>query len=74
VKLDKETTLLMAEEVKKFFANHRDEQLSDFQAMVFVDFVMEKMAMYIYNQGIEDAHNYMVDRVEDMYGLQKRHR
>lgn len=74
IELDKEALALMGEEVKQFFANQRDEQLSDFQARVFVEFIMDKLALHIYNQAIDDAHKYMVDRVEDMYGLQKRHR
>ncbi len=65
---------LMVEEVKQFFAEQRDEELSDFQARVFVEFILTKAGFYIYNQAIQDAHDYMVDRVEDMYGLEKRHR
>lgn len=72
IELDTETIMLMGEEVKQFFATHRDEQLSDFQARIFVEFIMEKTGLYIYNRAIEDAHRYMIDRVEDMYGLQKR--
>lgn len=74
IKLEREMIELMVEEVKQFFAEQRDEELSDFQARVFVEFILTKAGFYIYNQAIQDAHDYMVDRVEDMYGLEKRHR
>ncbi|MGI6357875.1 MAG: DUF2164 family protein [Bacillota bacterium] len=74
IKLDKETVQLMVEEVKQFFLEQRDEELSDFQARVFVEFILSKAGFHIYNQAIQDAHDYMVERVEDMYGLEKRQR
>ena len=74
IDLDKETVQLMVEEVKQFFVEQREEELSDFQARIFVEFLLDRPGLHIYNRAIEDAHRYMRDRVEDMYGLQKRHR
>ncbi|HZW83247.1 MAG TPA: DUF2164 domain-containing protein [Candidatus Deferrimicrobium sp.] len=62
------------EEVQKYFALERDEEISNFTAEIFLDFILSKIGPTIYNQAIEDAHMYMNERVEDLLSLEKRAR
>ncbi len=64
----------MRNEIRKFFVDERDEDISDLEAMVVLEFVLNNLGPHIYNQAIEDAYTLMADRVEDLYGLQKRKR
>jgi len=60
----------MISQIKKFFMEERDEDLGDLGAQLILDFFLEKIAPDIYNQGLEDAHLYISEKLEDMYGLQ----
>lgn len=58
--------------IKEFFSRERDEELSDFQADIFLDFVIKRIGPHLYNQAIIDAHALMSKKIEDIYGLEKR--
>lgn len=64
----------MRNEIRKFFSEEREEEISDLEAMTVLEFVLTTLGTHIYNQAIEDAYALMTDRVEDLYGLQKRRR
>lgn len=60
----------MISSIKKYFMEERDEDLGDLGAQLILDFFIEKMGAEFYNQGLEDAHLFMSEKLEDMYGLQ----
>ncbi|MBK5252569.1 MAG: DUF2164 domain-containing protein [Peptostreptococcaceae bacterium] len=60
----------MIGDIKKFFLEERDEDLGDLGALLILDFFIEKLGPDIYNQGLDDAHLYLIEKLEDMYGLQ----
>ncbi len=60
--------------IKEFFARERDEEISDFQAAAVLAFILETAGPHIYNQAVADAHALMSDRLDDLYGLEKRPR
>ncbi|MGI6344194.1 MAG: DUF2164 domain-containing protein [Bacillota bacterium] len=74
IELSAEVRQSMLGKIKEFFFNEKDEEISEFQAGILLDFFLENIGPLAYNQAIEDAHKYMAERVEDMYGLQKRPR
>jgi len=57
--------------LKAFFQQDRDETLSDFQATIILEFILDSIGPYIYNQALADAHALMSDRIEELYGLEK---
>ena len=59
-------------DIKEYFFEERDEQLSDFQAQNLLDFILNRIGPSIYNQAIADAHAVMSNSVEDLFGLEKR--
>ncbi len=71
MKLSKEKKDMLIEEIKKYFSNERDEDLGDLASSLILDFFIEKLGPEIYNQGIQDAKQYMEERVMDMLELEK---
>ena len=74
IELRKEVKQELIESIKSFFASERDEDLSDFQASVVLDFITVTVGPHIYNQAIADAHDFLSAKLEDLYGLEKRPR
>ena len=74
IELSKETKQDLINSIKEYFARERDEELSDFQAAAVLDFILETVGPHIYNQAVADAHALMSDRLEDIFGLEKRPR
>lgn len=72
IKLEKHIKKNLIEEIKRFFWNERDEELSDLAAEILLDFVLNKIGPHIYNEGIKDAYAFMNEKVEDLFGLEKR--
>lgn len=71
IKVDKETQEDMLSEIKAYFLKEREEELGDLAARLILDFFMEKLAPYAYNQGVLDSYKYMSERTEDLLGIQK---
>ncbi|HWQ60663.1 MAG TPA: DUF2164 domain-containing protein [Negativicutes bacterium] len=74
IELSKEIKQDLIDSIKEFFARDRDEELSDFQAATVLEFVLDTVGPHIYNQAVADAHALMSDRLDDLYGLEKRPR
>lgn len=60
--------------IQEFFRTEKSEDVSKFQAETILNFVIDVIGPHIYNQAITDAHAFMLDKLEDMYGLEKRPR
>lgn len=71
IKINKETQEDMILEIKAYFLKEREEDLGDLAAQLILDFFMEKLAPYAYNQGVFDSYTYMSERTEDLLGIQK---
>lgn len=74
IELSKEVKQEQITSIKQFFLNERGEEISDFQASVVLDFVLHEIGPHVYNQAIADARAFMSDKIEDLYGLEKRPR
>ena len=68
--LNKERNQQALAEIKRFFKEERDEELSDFKAQLYLDFILDNVGKYIYEQAIADAHTFMMDKIEDLYLLE----
>lgn len=69
--MNKETRREMIQAVKTYFLKERDEDLGDLAASLILDFFMENLAPYAYNQGVYDSYKYMNERTEDLLGILK---
>lgn len=60
--------------IKNFFLTEQEEEISDFKASLFLNFVIKEIGPYIYNQAVHDAHQLMLEKTEALYDLEKRPR
>lgn len=72
IQLSKDNQEVLLASIQKFFLTERDEEMSDFQASLFLDFILQEAGVYIYNQAIADAHQLMNQKTEELFSLEKR--
>ena len=72
IKITNEIRMEMISHIKDYFSNERDEELGDLASELILDFFINELGPYIYNQGIEDAYAYIQDKADDLFGLQIR--
>lgn len=70
IKISKEGKGEMRHIIEEYFREERDEDLGELASILMVDFFIEELGPFIYNQGVEDAHVYIKDKVEDLFALQ----
>ncbi|MGA9227269.1 MAG: DUF2164 domain-containing protein [Mesobacillus sp.] len=70
-RVDEETKRVMIEEIKRYFLDERGEELGDLAALLMLEFFADKLAPQFYNLGIQDAHEFMAQRLEDIFELNK---
>ena len=69
--LTNERREFMISEIKDYYSREREEVIGDLAAGLLLDFVMEKLAPEIYNQGVYDSHKYMTEAAEDLLAILK---
>ena len=70
-KLDKKTEEKLIDEIKKFFEEVRDEEISDLEGMLILDFFREKIAAEFYNIGVAAAYRRLHEISEDILSIQR---
>lgn len=70
IEINKEKKEEMKGIIMEYFFKERDEELGDLASQLLLDFFMDELGPYIYNQGVEDAHIYMKDKLDDLFALQ----
>jgi uncharacterized protein (DUF2164 family) len=69
--ISKEVRDRMVSQIKEYFLQEREIELGDLAASLVLDFFVGTLAPEFYNQGVYDAHRYMLERAEDLLSLQK---
>ena len=72
IELSKERKQILIDSIKKFFTEERDEEISDFKAELYLDFILDNAGVYIYEQAIADAHDFMLEKTDELFTLEKR--
>lgn len=70
-RIDDDAKRVMMEEIKRYFLDERGEELGDLAALLMLEFFADKLAPQFYNLGIQDAHEFMAQRLEDIFELNK---
>ncbi len=52
----------------KFFQDKLDQELSEFQVGLVLDFFVRELGAPVYNQAIRDAHGFLAEKLEDLDG------
>ncbi len=71
IELKKEVRVVLVEKLKRYYWNERNEEITNLGAELMLDFIVNEIGPYLYNQAIEDSYAYMNERIEDLLGLQK---
>jgi len=69
IKVTKERRREMIAEIKNFFSKEREEEIGDLAAGIILDFILEKLAPELYNQGVDDSYRYIKDAAEDLLSI-----
>ena len=69
IKLAIETEQRSVASLKRFFEEHRDEDIGDLKAKLLLDFFLEEIAPSVYNGAVNDAQAIMQERVVDLDGV-----
>jgi uncharacterized protein (DUF2164 family) len=66
IKLSDERKAAIVSELRSLYLDEFDEELSDFQADQIVAFFVRIMGPTVYNQAIQDARGFMLEKLEDL--------
>jgi uncharacterized protein (DUF2164 family) len=70
--LSKTTKEEMIGEIQRYFMEERGEELGDLAARLLLDFITEKLGPTFYNQGVQDSYQYMAQKLEDLFEIEKK--
>lgn len=68
--LPQEQRTQIVEAIKEYHLNQREEEIGDLSAILLLDFFTEKLAPTYYNLGINDAKAMLLQKLEDLHGLE----
>lgn len=69
IKLTPEMSKRLQASIKRYAAEHLEEDIGDLKASLLLDYVLKEIGPVIYNQAIADAQAYFQDRVADLEGV-----
>jgi len=69
ITLTPETTKQLQTSIKRFFAEHLDEEIGDLKAGLMLDYCLKEIGPVIYNRAITDAQVYFQERAVDLEGV-----
>ncbi len=69
IKLQKDEESKAMEELIRYFSEERGEHIGNLEAMLLLQFIIEKIGPVVYNRAILDAQKYMGEKIEDLYEL-----
>ena len=72
IALTPETKKLLLSNLQNYYSAEREEELSEFQAGLLLEFILSDIGVYIYNQAIADAQTLMQQKTEELFTLEKR--
>ena len=66
IRLTDERRKAILRDLKEFCLETFDEELSDFRAEQVLDFFVRVLGPPVYNQGVQDARAFMLEKLEDL--------
>lgn len=54
--------------LQRYVSTELDQDLGDIQAGHMLDYILQEIAPYAYNQGVEDAKAFLTGKLEDLPG------
>lgn len=69
IHLTPDTTAQLLASIKRFAAEHLDEEIGDLKAMLLLEFFLKEVGPSVYNHAIADAQKYFQERSLDLEGV-----
>jgi uncharacterized protein (DUF2164 family) len=69
IKLSLDTTRQLHVSIKRYFAEHLDQDVGDLKAGMLLDYCLKEIGPVLYNRAIADAQAYFQGRVADLEGV-----
>jgi uncharacterized protein (DUF2164 family) len=69
IKLSPEITRQLQESIKRYFAEHLDQDIGDLKAGLVLDYCLKEIGPAVYNRAIADAQAHFQDRIADLEGV-----
>lgn len=69
ITLSPEQTAQLQASLKRYVAEHLDEEIGDLKAALFLQFCVAEIGAVVYNQAIADAQAYFQERASDLDGV-----
>ena len=69
ITLSPETTKRLVASIKRYAAEHLDEEIGDLKAGLLLEYCLKELGPSIYNQAIADAQSYFTRRVAGLEGV-----
>lgn len=62
-----EMTNIIQDYVQKEHCQH----FGNLEAMILLEFVVQKLGPIFYNKGVQDSHTYITDKLDDIFEIEK---
>ena len=69
ITLPPETTKQILASIKRYVAEHLEQEIGDLQAGLLLDFFLKEIGPTVYNAAVHDAQMYIQDRLSDLEGV-----
>ena len=69
IKLSPEISRQLQTSIKRYFAEHLDQDIGDLKAGLVLDYCLKEIGPAVYNQAIADAQAYFQGRLADLEGV-----
>lgn len=66
ITLNPEQKKVIVEKIKLYFREELDQDIGGFDAEFLLDFFLEEMGGYFYNQGLYDAQQLLSEKLDDL--------
>jgi len=66
IEISKEEKARIVQKVKKYFSDELDQDIGGFDAEFLIDFFVNEIGPYSYNQGLSDAQVLFTEKVEEV--------
>jgi uncharacterized protein (DUF2164 family) len=66
IELPKETREALAKALSRYLKDELDAEVTGFDALFLLDFIIETVGPHVYNQGLADAQSLLAKKVEEL--------
>ena len=68
LELDADRRDRLIRELRGLFLERFDDEISEFRAAEILEFFLAALGPQVYNQGVQDARKFLIDKLDDLDG------